>query len=67
MIVKVQKPIAPPDGPALVYDQYRRIEATIPMNDQLRSLLGKRLKVYCEATRRGDEIVFGKLVPDRDW
>lgn len=67
MIVKVQKPIMPPDGPVLVYDQYRRVEATIPMNDQLRKLLGKKVKVYCEATKRADEIIFGRLVPDRDW
>jgi hypothetical protein len=67
MIVKVQKPIMPHDAPCLVYDQYRRIEATVPLTDQLRQMLGSRLKIYCEATKQGPDIVFGKVVPDRGW
>jgi hypothetical protein len=67
MIVKVQKPISPGDAPVLVYDEYRRVEAMVPMTDQLRQMLGTKLKIYCEATKRGDEISFGKIVPDRGW
>jgi hypothetical protein len=67
MIVKVQRAIAPSDGPVLVYDQYRRFEATVPMNDQLLQMFGKKLKIYCEAQRQGPNLVFGKIVVDRDW
>lgn len=67
MIVKVQRPIMPPDGPALVYDQYRRFEATVPMSDQLKQMFGTKLKIYCEATKHGPGVAFGKIVSDRDW
>lgn len=67
MIVKIQKPIMPPDGAVLIYDQRRRHMESLPMNAKLAKLLGDRLKVYAEAEYRGGTWIVGQRVPDQTW
>lgn len=67
MIVKVQVPIDGSNGPAMVYDQKRRMERMIPITRSLRRLMQAEVKIYCEATVEHGEFMLGKRVADQDW
>ena len=54
-IVKVQRPIVPPDGPWLVYDESGEICEQIKPTQWLREAMGGRLKAYFKAERSAQE------------
>lgn len=69
MIVKLQKPIFPPDGPVLIYDQSREHETTQPFTAELAMLFGERLKFFCHAKMRGPVLIIdvSREVDDPGW
>ena len=67
MIVKVQRAIVPPDGPALIYDRERSFHCHAPMSPELSEMLDGDLKAYFEADLVGDQVVVGDRVEDQDW
>jgi hypothetical protein len=68
--VKVQRPIYPPDGLWLVYDEHQKLAMAIPGQEVpagLREAMGTRMKAYFEATVIGDDVDIGERVPDEPW
>jgi hypothetical protein len=69
-IVKVQRSLIPPDGPAMIYDrdrlhsefrEFRRLPVAV------KAKLSRHPKVYCTAERVGDHWRLDGLAPDEDW
>lgn len=57
-VVKIQRPIVPPDAPFLAMSECGCIQPTLlQATPELKGLLGERLKVYCDC-----KIVDTKLV-----
>lgn len=67
MIVKVQRPVWPPDGEVLIYNKTRSVTRTMPMTCELKTLFDGRFKIYCNADVDGDKITFNRRVQDKDW
>ena len=54
MIVKIQKALFPPNGPALIYDQSKDFMTEMPFSDlppDVRSALARANKVYWDLIR----------------
>jgi len=67
MIVKIQRPISPPDGPYLLYNKDRSFMQQMPQTQWLNDLMDKDLKRYFNATRERGTIRILERVPDQDW
>lgn len=76
MIVKVQRPLSPPDGPWLVYDESREWMLYLPPDDvppEVKRTMETQVKAYFEAATthkngmHSREIAFGKKMPTQDW
>jgi hypothetical protein len=68
MIVKLQRPVHPPDGPVLAYDQRREHQKTLPLTPKLTKLFGDQFKIFVDAELSpAGELEIGKRVPDRGW
>lgn len=69
-IVKIQRPMQPPDGPWLVYDQRRKMMQTMPQSalpPKVIRAMGDDLKGYFNATCGGGALVIGHRVAEQDW
>lgn len=68
MILKMQRPIAPPDAPVLAYDERRSVHVLIDQSPRLGRLFGDRLKIYVTAhIAENGALEVDKVVPDRNW
>lgn len=69
MIVKVQRPVTPPDAPLLVYDRTRTYLATLEQAGQpeLLQRLGRDLKGYFAAAVIDGRLVVRQRVPAQPW
>lgn len=68
-VVKIQRALSHPGGPALVYDQRRRFTIQVPWKDVERLFRKQDLKVYAMATVDRDGVLQleGDIVPDPGW
>jgi hypothetical protein len=69
-VVKVQRCIEPPDGPAMIYGKGRlhselRDFRRLPV--PVKAKLKHHLKVYCAADWIGDHWRLNDIVADEDW
>lgn len=70
-VVKIQRPIIPPDGPWLVYDRRKKhvqefAESRVPIF--VKAALGDDLKGYFRgAWYAVDGWLFGERVEDQEW
>src|SRR5262249_16848500 len=65
MIVRVQRPFMPTDGPWLVYDEERQRTWSIPAEEvtpAARKIMGGRWQAWFEAQARGQDVFLIKLV-----
>lgn len=69
MIVKVQLPLnAKPEDPALIYNQARTMQATVPVTDALRGRFNGKHRLFFEATVDGDgNIELGEILKEQGW
>jgi hypothetical protein len=69
MIVKIQRPIFPPNADVLIYDRSRTVNQLRPLDAALRKLLGDAFKVYAHARLDPDAglLLGDKLDNDPDW
>lgn len=72
MICKFQKPISPPDGPVLIYNQDESFLTHVPFSMELQELFGHRLKFYaaCDLRPNGDgsfTVVINREVEAQEW
>lgn len=57
MIVKVQLPLFPLDGPTLIYNEDRTFEKLVPTSEELRTLLQNQELSYWSCSVRHDGVV----------
>ena len=50
MIFKVQRSLMPRDANILIYNQEKSIVYTLPMGDDIRDMMGDKMKGYYNAT-----------------
>lgn len=69
MIVKIQRPLdsSQEKPPALVYNKNRTYTTFAEFSDELRELMGERLKVYCEAEIDGEHLALLGEVEGESW
>ena len=67
MIVKIQCPISPPDGPILVYDQKRRFVLSLEPAPEILKAMGRDYKGYFEVERDNGGIKIISRVADQNW
>lgn len=67
MKVKIQRPIAPNNAPALLYSKDGTIYKFLPMDKVLRKAMGTALKKFFECTIEQETLVLHKEVEDEDW
>jgi hypothetical protein len=74
VIVKVQRPLFPPDGEWLIYDQRRSFKILMSPTQELLAMMGSDLKAYFQADppkgRRSGGMATIKLmrrVDDQPW
>lgn len=67
MIVKLQRPLSPPDAPALAYSERHAWRKFLPMTPELRKLFGEKLKIFAEVEIVGTDMIIEKIIPDRAW
>lgn len=65
MIVKVQQPLYPPDGPWLAYNEDRTVHLSFAPPADLVEKMGNRVKAYFEFDIIG--CVFHQIVEDQPW
>lgn len=70
-IVKIQRPIAPPNGDWLIYDKERKLEGLVPDADigpDIRNLMRKDFKGYFVGERLPDgRFAVSRRVKDQNW
>lgn len=69
MIVKIQKPLAPPppDGMALIYNRARTVVHEVAWPEVSGLFRNGELKVYHTARLRGTLLHIGKRTSEQDW
>lgn len=70
LIVKVQLPLAGSAGkrpPALVYDQERRIDCFVQVDDRLIKFVDAQPKAFVKARVGKDYIEFHAIAPHQGW
>lgn len=67
MIVKIQRAIVPPTGPALVYNQDRSFHCFTPMNPELAARMEGDPKAYFDVEMVEGTLEIGDRVRDQDW
>ena len=68
MIVKVQLPLLPLDGPTLIYNEDRSFEKLVPTSEELRILLGNQEKSFWKTITRADgELCLVQPIEDPGW
>ena len=67
MIVKVQVPVFPPDGLALIYNKSRSKIVQRPVDDDLRKKMKGKLKAYFRAKVHEGDIRLLRQVSDQSW
>jgi len=68
-IVKVQRPLSSnvEDPPALVYNKDRSLTMQWPMDDAIKRIMGRELKVYWWAYMQGTVLHLDKPAEEQDW
>lgn len=70
MILKIQAALFPKGAPALIYDQSRKFQRTIPAAELpalVRAALAINPRVFFEANVSGSNIEWGTQVPHQNW
>lgn len=71
LILKLQRPSAPPDAPWLVYDRHRVINQLLAVNEipsSVPAVMGTDLTAFFVAVLQDDgRIIFGRRVADPGW
>lgn len=67
LVVKIQRPIEPPDGQGLIYTRDRSFMVTADINGALLELMGDRMKIYAEALVEGGDLVVVRVLGDQPW
>jgi hypothetical protein len=67
MIVKVQRPLYPPDAPCLIYDKSRRFVRQQHLCEYDAKKMGNDYKAYFTAKKYYRELVLLNRIPDQDW
>ena len=67
MIVKIQRPISPPDGLILVYDKKRKFTMSLESTLEVLEALDGDYKGYFEVERDKDSIRIIRRVADQPW
>lgn len=66
-VVKIQRPIFPPDGDVLIYDFDRSVTWVEPMSERWAQFFGEDYKVYAIAHIRKTILNIGRRVKDIAW
>lgn len=67
-VVKIQRPIVPPDAPFLAMSECGCIQPTLlPPTPELKDLLGERLKVYCDCKVVNTKLIILRERTSDDW
>ena len=70
MIVKIQKPVIPWNGPFLIYDEKRTFSSQLYPNRLPRAVkksLRKKWKAYFRAEIQGNTLALFEEVPPQPW
>lgn len=69
-IVKIQRPVQPPNGPWLIYNEGQTVYMMLPPSsvpDDVKQLMGTEYKIYAEGFVVGDSLTVGKKVGEQPW
>ncbi len=67
VIVKVQRPINSPDGPALIYDERRTHTVQCSLPSVAKRKMGDELKAFFWAHRKGQGWQIEDRAPWQEW
>ena len=67
IIIKVQRPFAGDMSRVLVYNQDKSIFAHLPYGEDVKRLIGDKLKIYCECDFENGVLGINKVIEDQPW
>jgi hypothetical protein len=67
VIFKLQRPISPPDGDVLIYNEDRSRQAFVPLSPLLKKMFRGSFKIYVDGTLIAGRFVPVKTVKDQPW